>query len=117
MTRFYNKFDMKYYDYYDTFTMEGPDAMFLRKFVLKTIDTMGLSPYFINKILIEYIPNNTSYGSWKHFRVYGSNSGYEFYRNVNSTIKKYHIAINIIKNKFSPYLEYNKKHNKKHNIN
>ena len=31
MTRFYNKFDIKYYNNYDKFTMEGPDAKFLRK--------------------------------------------------------------------------------------
>jgi len=47
MTRFYNKFDMKYYNNYDKFTMEGSDAKFLRKLALKTIDTKKLSPYLI----------------------------------------------------------------------
>ena len=28
MTRFYNKFDIKYYNYHDPYTMEGPDADF-----------------------------------------------------------------------------------------
>ena len=101
--KIYNKFDRKYYDYYDKFTMEGPDAEFLRKAALKTIDTKKLSPYFINKLLFTYIPavNETiSYGSWKHFQIYGS--GYEFYRNINNTIKKYNTAINIIEEKFLP---------------
>ena len=104
MTRFYNKFDMKYYNNYDKFTMEGADAKFLRKLALKTIDTKKLSPYLINKLLVTYIPAvGGTNGSWKHFQKYGL--CYEFYRNINNSIKKYDTTINIIEEKFFAYLD------------
>ena len=82
---------MKYYNYHDPYTMEGPDADFLRKRVLKTISIKGIPQNFINKILIINISSNSSYGSWKHFYIFGSN--YKFYVNINNAIKNYYKVI------------------------
>ena len=100
MSRFYNKYNGKYYNYYDKFTMEGPDAEYLRKYIQHNICIQDIPKYFVNNILNKHIPNNRDYGSWQGFNIFGLD--YIIFTLVRRDIKIYRKAIHSLKEKFIP---------------
>ena len=100
MKQHYNKFNGKFYNYYDVYIMDGPDGKYLRKYVQRNICIHGIPKYILNNILKKYIPDNKDYGTWQGFDIFGLN--YKFYIDINKEIKKYRKSIKIIEKKFIP---------------
>ena len=100
MEQHYNKFNGKVYNYYDVYTMDGPGAKYIRKFVQQTICIIGIPTFFLNNILKKYIPDNKNYGSWEGFDIFGPD--YNIYINIRRKIKKCRKGLKVIEKKFIP---------------
>ena len=78
----------------------GPDTDFIRRYVLKSINTANVPLFFMDRVLKKYIPKGKNYGSWESFDIFGVD--YKIYLNIRKMIKSYFIAVKTIENKFIP---------------